>query len=106
MDASPQGWYVPLMRAEELLETLTDDELRHKADACFTQAQNTQIYQHVGLTKLYEPINVAERQRLLAEADFYLKALAWRSDARTARRDFWMEVAVILLIGVEIILSV
>lgn len=84
------------MRARELLDTLSDDELIAKADACFVQAESVNIYLQPG------PV---DRQRLLAEADFYLKALAWRSDARIARRDFWMEVAVIVLIGAEIFLS-
>lgn len=105
MDTNPQGWYVPFMRAEELLESLTDDELKKKADACFAEADSMQVYLQSGDSKLYLPEGATERQRLLAEADFYLKALAWRSDARTAQRDFWMEVGVMVLIGAEIVLS-
>src|SRR6266404_5869510 len=85
------------MRAEELLETLTDEELKKRANGCFIQAENTDLYQQVG---------AAERQRLLTEANFYLSALSWRSDARVARRDFLMEIGVMVLIGVEIVLSV
>ncbi len=85
------------MRAEELLETLTDEELKKKANACFIQAENTSLYFKLG---------PEQRQGALAEANFYLSALAWRSDARVARRDFWMEVGVMALIGIEIVLSV
>lgn len=84
------------MRAEELLETLTDDELKNKANGCFIQAENT---------NLYLKLRPEEKQGALAEANFYLSALAWRSDARVARRDFWMEVGVMALIGIEILLS-
>ena len=85
------------MRAEELLETLTDDELKERANACLIKAESTDFYLQV---------NAAERHRLLAEADFYLNALIWRSDAQVARRDFLMEVAVIVLIGMEIALAI
>jgi hypothetical protein len=92
MDTGPWGWYLPSMGAQELLETLTDDELKKRANECFIQAENTNFY--------------LERQGLLTEAAFYLNALIWRSDARVARRDFWMEVGVMVLIGGEIVLSV
>lgn len=81
------------MRAEELLETLTDDELKNRANGCLIQAEDTNLYPE-------------QRQGILTEAAFYLNALSWRSDARVARRDFWMEVVVMVLIGLEIILSV
>lgn len=81
------------MRAEELLETLTDDELKKRANLCFFEAEDPNLYP-------------AERQGLLTQAAFYLNALSWRSDARVARRDFWMEVGVIVLIGGELALSV
>lgn len=84
------------MRAEELLETLTDEELKKRANGCFIQAENTSLYQQAG---------PAEKQRLLTEADFYLKALIWRHDAGIAERDFRMEKWVIALISVEIVLS-
>jgi hypothetical protein len=84
------------MRAQELLESLTDDELKARADGCFIRAESRELYLQV---------KTAERQRLLAEADFYLKALIWRHDERTARRDFRLELIVIFLIAVEIALS-
>jgi hypothetical protein len=96
------------MRAEELLQTLTDDELQKKANACFIQAENTNVQLANG---------AQERQRLLTEADFYLKALTWRQSERTAERDrarneeiaerdHKLEVWVLRLIGIEILLSV
>jgi hypothetical protein len=85
------------MRAEELLETLTDDELKHRANGCFIQAENTNLNLHAG---------PEEKQRLLTEATFYLNALIRRSDDRVSRRDFRMEVGVMVLIGLEILLSV
>jgi len=84
------------MRAEELLETLTDDELKDRANLCFFEAENPRLY------KLASP---EEKLRLLTEADFYLKALIWRHDARIAERDFRLEKWVISLISAEIVLS-
>jgi hypothetical protein len=91
------------MRAEELLDTLTDEELKRRANECFIKAERS---------NLYELPETAERQRLLTEADFYLKALIWRHDARIterdariAERDFRLEKWVIILISVEILLS-
>ena len=84
------------MRAEELLGTLTDDELKKRANLCFFEAENTSIYKQAG---------PEEKLRLLTEADFYLKALIWRHDDRIADRDFRLEKWVIALISVEIVLS-
>jgi hypothetical protein len=84
------------MRAEELLEKLSDEELIQKANGCFIQAENTGLYQQAG---------PEERQRLLMEADLYLKALAWRHDERVSQRDLKLEIWVIFLIGIEIALS-
>jgi hypothetical protein len=78
------------MRAEELLKELKDEELVEKANACFAAA---------------EPAGTIDKTRLLAEADLYLKALARREDSRTSERDFKLEIAVIVLISVEIALS-
>jgi hypothetical protein len=84
------------MRAEELLETLTDDELKNRANLCFLEAENKSLYMLV---------TPEEKLRLLTEADFYLKALIWRHDTRTAERDFRLEKLVISLISAEIVLS-
>jgi hypothetical protein len=83
------------MRAEEL-DSLTEKELQDKANACFIVAENSSIYVQGG---------EAERLRLQLEAQYYLTLVARKRDERVARRDFWMEVAVIVLIGLEIILS-
>jgi hypothetical protein len=85
------------MRAEELLQTLTDEQLKDKANFSFLKAEDT---------SLYNQASPEEKLRLLTEADFYLKALVWRHDDRIARRDFRLEVAVIVLISLEIILSI
>jgi hypothetical protein len=83
------------MRAEEL-DNLTEDELQQRANDCFIQADNTNFRVSVG---------GFERLRLHLEAQFYMTAVARKRDDRTARRDFWMEVSVIVLISIEIILS-
>jgi len=84
------------MRAEEF-DTLTEKELQEKANDCFVLAENT----NVNLTGGH-----FDKLRLHLEAQFYLTAVSKKRDDRVARRDFWMEVAVIILIGVEIVLSV
>jgi hypothetical protein len=83
------------MRAEEL-DNLTEKELLASANGCFARAETTVLY--------LKP-SPEERVRLLLEAQFYLTAVARKRDDRVARRDFWMEVAVIILIGLEIVLS-
>jgi hypothetical protein len=84
------------MRAEEF-DTLTEKELQEKANNCFVQAENT----NVNLTGGH-----FDELRLHLEAQFYLTAVSKKRDDRVARRDFWMEVGVIILIGAEIILSI
>jgi len=78
------------MRAEDLLKELTDDQLVEKANTCFVAADQR---------------GTQEKTQWLAEADLYLRALARREDARTSKRDFKLEIAVIVLISVEIVLS-
>jgi len=84
------------MRAQELLDTLSDEDLKNKANECFIEAEKTNVKLGAG---------ASERQRLLTEADFYLRALVWREDARVAVRDFRLEKIVIVLISIEIALS-
>jgi len=83
------------MRAEDL-DKFTEKELQDKANTCFIVAENTNIHLQGGET---------ERLRLQLEAQYYLTLIARKRDDRVARRDFGMEVAVIVLIGLEIILS-
>ena len=83
------------MRAEEL-DNLTEERLQEKANICFIAAENTNIHLQGG---------DAERLRLHLEAQFYLTAVARKRDDRVAQRDFRMEVAVIVLISVEIVIS-
>jgi hypothetical protein len=80
------------MRAEELLDTLTDGELKKRVDDNFAAAETTG--------------SLLQQQSHYDRADFYLRALQWRHDDRIAARDFRLEVAVIVLIGIEILLSV
>jgi hypothetical protein len=84
------------MRAEEL-DSLSEEELRQKTNDTFVAAEGLNI--HIGH-------NYSEKLRLQLEAQYYLSLVARKRDDRTAKRDFWMEVAVIVLISIEIILSV
>ncbi len=65
-----------------------------------------------GVAQTGAAVDDAERIRLQLEARFYLTAIARKRDEQVARRDFRMEVAVIVmeaavivLIGVEIVLG-
>jgi hypothetical protein len=106
MDTETLRCYLIFMRAEEL-DNLTEKELQDKANACFIVAERNSAVQVLHQFPPYQfaPPDDAERTRLLLEAQFYLTAVARKRDERVARRDFWMEVAVIVLIGLEIILS-
>lgn len=84
------------MRAEEL-DNLTEQQLQQKANECFVKAEETNVHLADG---------GFEKLRLQLEAQFYLTALARKRDDAVAQRDFRMEVGVIILIGLEIILSV
>src|SRR5437762_1301035 len=94
------------MRAEEF-ESLTDQQLQEKANACFITADTLNI--NLGH-------NYSEKVRHLLEAQFYLThAIRKRVEQRAERekehnrkiekRDFRMEVGVMVLIGIEIVLS-
>jgi hypothetical protein len=98
------------MRAEDF-DQATIEELQIRADRCFDLAQSPLeeplMYSSSDL-ELKRPINLddAGKLRLLLEAQFYVTAIAKKKDDRVARRDFRLEVAVIILIGIEIILSI
>jgi len=82
------------MRAEDF-DTATIKELQERANKCFELAQSP----------LDEPphyLDDAGKLRLLLEAQFYLAAVVRKRDEKVARRDFWMEVAIIVLIGLEL----
>jgi hypothetical protein len=86
------------MRAEDF-DQATIKELQAKANRCFDAAPSA----------LDEPphfLGGDERLRLMLEAQFYLAAVARKRDEVTARRDFRLEIAVIVLIGIEIVLSI
>ena len=83
------------MRAEEL-DNLTEKQLLDRANACFIEAENTNINNQSG---------PEERLRLHLDAQYYLTLVARKRDEWIARRDFWMEIGVMLLIGAELLLS-
>jgi hypothetical protein len=82
------------MRAQEL-DSLTEDELLQRTNECFVRAEGTDHF-----------ATDAEKLRHHFEAQFYVGAIARKRDERVARRDFRLEVWVIVLIGVEIFLSI
>jgi hypothetical protein len=81
------------MRAGDA-KKLTIKQLEEQADVCFITAD-----------QINEDQRHFEKLRLQLEAQYYLTLEAQKHDDRVARRDFWMEVAVIVLIGLELILG-
>ena len=79
------------MRLENM-EKQGNEYIRAHIDACFEAAEEAE--------------SEDRRAVLLTEADFHMRELEHRRDRKIARRDFWMEVAVILLIGLEIYMSI
>src|SRR5712671_2429389 len=69
----------------------SDDELLQMADDCFA---------------LVEMRGVQEEPAHLLKAQFYMNELDRRHDAKIARRDFRMELAVIALILLEVIIGI
>jgi hypothetical protein len=85
------------MKAEDFDRPI--EELRALANKRFELAQ----------TPLEEPphyLDEGAKLRLLLEAQFYLTAVARKEDERVGSRDYKLEVWVIVLIGIEIILSI
>jgi hypothetical protein len=76
----------------EEYEKATPSVLRAQAEACFDRANNNPSW--------------GGSPTLLLQAQFYMQELDRRDDNRVKRRDFWLEIAVIVLILGEIILSV
>src|SRR5437763_10728736 len=77
------------MTVEEF-QSATADQLREKANDCFARAARTGSGDWAGL---------------YMEAQFYLAEIERRESAKIAKRDYTLEVWVIVLIGVEIVLS-
>ncbi len=73
------------MQVKEI-EKLSPRELRQRADAVFAKADE-------------------KGPSYLIEAQFYMQELSRREDSKIARRDFRMELIVILLIGLEIVIA-
>jgi hypothetical protein len=91
------------MRAEDL-DKLSVEELQARANRCFEIARSPLEEPLVGLNPAY--IQDAGKLRLLLEAQFYLTAVARKRDEEVANRDLKLEIWVIILIGVEILLSI
>jgi hypothetical protein len=77
------------MTVEEF-QNATADQLREKANDCFTKAAQTGSGDWPGL---------------YMEAQFYLAEIERRESAKIAKRDYALEIWVIILIGIEIALS-
>jgi hypothetical protein len=94
------------MRAEEF-DKASIEELQAHADRCFELARSP-LEEPIPLDQFTNAhtLDDAGKLRLLLEAQFYVSAVVRKRDEKVARRDFWMEVAVIVLIGIEIILSI
>ena len=87
----------------EYFEQASIKELQARADRCFALALNPLEEGHVMLTE--QPLDDGAKLRLLLEAQFYLTAVGRKRDEEVANRDFRLEIWVIVLIGIEIILS-
>jgi hypothetical protein len=96
------------MKAEDF-DKASIKELQALADKCFKAAQSP--LEEVEIGGFYaEPspriLDDAAKLRLLLEAQFYLTAVARKRDEEVASRDRKLEIWVIVLIGVEIVLSI
>ena len=93
------------MRAEEF-DKASIEELQAHANVCFDMAQSPR-QEPLVMRPGARPFDLSDeaKLRLLLEAQFYMTAVARKRDEQVAKRDFRMEVAVIVLIGAEIVLS-
>jgi hypothetical protein len=96
------------MKAEEF-DKASIEELQALANRCFKAAQSP--LEEVEMRGFYaEPspriLDDAAKLRLLLEAQFYLTAVARKRDEEVAKRDRTLEIWVIILIGIEILLSI
>jgi len=76
------------------LSQMSVDELRRKANERLLPLEIT--YGDSGM-----PV-IVDQASILSEAQFYIDEIERRKQARIARRDFWLEVLVIVLIGAEL----
>jgi hypothetical protein len=86
------GYYSTTSPMIEEFKKLSDDELLQKADECFADIENAVYGMEVHTAKLLR-------------AQFYMNEVDRRDNTRIARRDFRLELIVILLIGAEIVLG-
>lgn len=79
------------------IEKLSNAELRRKANECLSNIENE------GLPE--KQSHIAEAQFCLSEIERRQHSIARKEDARIGQRDYLLEIAVIILIGFEIVLS-
>jgi hypothetical protein len=86
------------------IKQLSLDQLRAKADECRARVYNSRGFEFVpsSTVSLLPQIDDAERTKLLLEEQSYLTEIDRREDARVSKRDFLLEVAVIILIVTEV----
>jgi hypothetical protein len=77
----------------EEFENATDIDLRRETKLCFDKFNNPMQGE-------------GGKAALLLEAQFYIQEVGRREDSRVAKRDFWLEIGVIVLILAEIVLSI
>lgn len=94
------------MRAEDF-DKATIEELQAHANRCFDLARSP-LEEPLPAHRLGASYLVTDeaKLRLLLEGQFYTTAVARKRDEQVANRDFKLEIGVIVLIGLEIILSV
>jgi len=90
------------MRIEDIEGPTKDLEARAKRRLALVQSP---LDTHSLASGETTALTDADNLQLLLEAQLLLTTAAGREDARVARRDFWMEMFVIILISVEIALS-
>jgi hypothetical protein len=83
----------------EQLSTMTDSELRVRANA---HLEHLDSETESNMTKEH---HVAQAQIYLTELDRREQAQERVKAARIAKRDFWLEIAVIVLIGAELVIA-
>ena len=74
-------------------EKATDGDLKAEARRCFDQSRALTV------------ADLAYKAPLMLEAQFYMQEMDRRDSSKDRRRDLWLEVVVIVLIGIEIVLS-
>lgn len=79
------------MKIQELSK-LSIKELQEKADECLAKNEDPNVSDW-------------DKANYITQAQLYIGEINRRSDDHHARRDFWMEIAVIVLIGAELLMG-